>query len=110
MNRRIVLYSLVTAVCAIFALVLFRIASGLPAPRVGLTIVTVTALAMSVTSMLLLILTIVVRHKAVRRGAMQDIGEEADIGSDMPDGYDLKSEEEDNAAIFMKKETRKIVE
>ncbi|MDD4095641.1 MAG: hypothetical protein PHP22_05295 [Oscillospiraceae bacterium] len=109
LNRRIVLYGLVSGSCVMFALVLYWIADGLPESRIGLTVVTLTSLAIAVTAAFLLILTIVVRHKALQREEHREMRIEA-----RPDLYpseeeDDVSEEDENAAIFLKKNSEKNV-
>ena len=91
LNRRIVIYCLVSGSCALFALILYWIADGLPESRIGLTVVTMTSLAIAITAIFLLILTIVVRHKALQREEHREIQGESHL-----EGY--PAEEDDDAS------------
>jgi heme exporter protein D len=93
----------------LFALILYWIADGLPESRIGLTVVTMTSLAIAITAIFLLILTIIVRHKALQRGEHREIqGESRLEGYSSEEDSDV-AEEDENTAIFLKRNTGKIV-
>jgi len=109
LDRRIVLYSLVSGSCALFAFVLYRIASGLPGPRIGLTVVYMTALAIAIGAIILLVLTVIVRYKSLGREIHREIKAEAPPEYYPAESDDSASIEDNNATILLKKSSEQNV-